>query len=56
MKDVDLYPAEDEEDEGEHEAGVVAEDGIAFGVHRIVVPLVRPSAVGSENNHGSLKW
>ena len=39
-----FYPAEDEEDEGKHEASVVAE-GL---VHSL---LVGPSAVRSEHNH-----
>ena len=42
-----FYPAEDEEDEGEHEASVIA-------VVRANVTLVRPLAVGSKHNHGSL--
>ena len=44
---VSFYPAEDEEDEGEHEASVVAE-GLVDSL------LVGPSAVRSKHNHWAL--
>ena len=44
---VSFYPAEDQEDEGEHEAGVVTE-GL---VHSL---LVGPSAVRAKHNHWAL--
>ena len=46
-RSVSFYPAEDEEDEGEHEASVVAE-GL---IHSL---LVGPSAVRSKHNHWAL--